>query len=59
MGLDIKFSFDDGCKEDIRIAELLKKYGFVGTFYIPSNCKLTTVEIQKLDSLGMEVGGHT
>lgn len=29
-------SWDDGCKEDLRLAELLLRYGIQATFYIPS-----------------------
>jgi len=56
----VEFSFDDGSKEDIRVAELLKKYGFTGTFFIPTNTKgLKEEGIKKLVEMGMEIGGHT
>lgn len=52
-------SWDDGSKHDLRMAELLKKYGFLGIFYIPSNCELVRKEIKQLADMGMEIGGHT
>ena len=33
--MKIVLSFDDGCKLDMRIAELLDKYNLPGLFYIP------------------------
>lgn len=52
-------SWDDGSEHDIRLARLLKKYGFIGIFYIPTCCQLEDRGIQLLSDLGMEIGGHT
>jgi peptidoglycan/xylan/chitin deacetylase (PgdA/CDA1 family) len=56
-------SWDDGHPLDIKLAELLLKYGFRGTFYIPvkygNQPLMNTSEIRYLDSLGMEIGSHT
>lgn len=32
----VTFSYDDGCRADLRTADLLKEYGMKGTFNIPS-----------------------
>lgn len=52
-------SWDDGRAEDIRLSELLLKYNIPAIFYIPDCGHLTTEDIQKLDSQGFEIGGHT
>ena len=52
-------SWDDGGKEDIRIAELLLKYDLPGIFYIPNNCELKESEIKWLSDKGFIIGGHT
>lgn len=57
-GLTLKFSFDDGGEEDLRVAVLLEKYGFTGTFFIPNQTELTREEILKI-SEKHKVGGHT
>lgn len=57
-GLTLEFSFDDGSIEDLRVAELLEKYGFTGTFFIPSKNDLSREEILKLAEKH-KVGGHT
>jgi len=49
---------DDGDKLDIKIAHLLRQYGFKGIFYIPGNTKLSKAEIRYLE-LEHEVGSHT
>jgi peptidoglycan-N-acetylglucosamine deacetylase len=56
-------SFDDGDVADLRLAELLDKYGFKATFYIPRSCDLVSEslsesQIRELASL-VEIGGHT
>jgi len=53
-----EFSFDDGSIFDKKIAKLLEKYGFTGTFYIPSNCELSPKVIRQI-SVNHEIGGHT
>lgn len=56
-------SWDDGHPLDLRLAEMLGRYGLKGTFYIPSpESGLTTVtasEIRSLHEAGMEIGAHT
>lgn len=58
-------SWDDGHVLDMRLAELLKKYGIKGTFYIspnnneiPLNARLTSAQILEL-SKDFEIGAHT
>lgn len=67
--LKIEFSFDDGSYEDIRVAELLDKYGFKNaTFYIP--CNWTSLgynlgrypmDLNQLETISKkyEIGAHT
>ena len=58
-------SWDDGHKLDIRLAELLKKYGISGTFYIcPQDHEFRKEELlsdQDIISISkdFEIGGHT
>lgn len=52
------FSFDDGYKEDLRVAELLEKYGFTGTFFISTKTELSEKEILRL-AAKHKIGGHT
>lgn len=57
--VDIRFYCDDGYKHDLRVAELLKKYGFKGYFYIPVfKTELTTGELKKLSEDHI-ICGHT
>lgn len=51
-------SWDDGCKEDFKTAELLKKYKLHGIFFIPSRTYLSEQEIKQL-AKDFEIGGHT
>jgi len=54
-------SWDDGSLHDLRLAELLAKYGLPGTFYVPlSNSRptLSPVQIRGL-SRQFEIGAHT
>lgn len=54
-------SWDDGHPLDLRIAELLVKYGLQGTFYVPVRSgrpMLRPSEIRQL-STGFEIGAHT
>jgi peptidoglycan/xylan/chitin deacetylase (PgdA/CDA1 family) len=57
-GLCLKFSFDDGYKQDIHVAQILEQYGLTATFFIPNKCELTPSEIVEL-SKKHTVGGHT
>jgi peptidoglycan/xylan/chitin deacetylase (PgdA/CDA1 family) len=58
----ITTSWDDGCVEDFRLAELLEKYNLKGTFYIPASNNeqkvMSEKEIVEL-SRKFEIGGHT
>lgn len=67
--MKIVFSFDDGSKEDIKVAELLCKYGFKDAiFYIPSEWQsynlsenrepLTLWDVKNLAHL-FEIGSHS
>ena len=56
-------SWDDGHPLDLRLAELLNRYGFRGTFYVPLTNReglpvLPVAGLRELDALG-EVGSHT
>ena len=54
-------SWDDGSLHDLRLAELLAKYGLPGTFYVPlSNSRptLSNAQIRGL-SRQFEIGAHT
>ncbi len=54
-------SWDDGHPFDLRVAELLAKYGLTGTFYVPITNDRPVVkaaEIRRLQHLGMEIGSH-
>jgi peptidoglycan/xylan/chitin deacetylase (PgdA/CDA1 family) len=57
----ITTSWDDGHPLDLRVAELLAKYGLQGTFYIPRSTKTATMTTRQLRELSetFEVGGHT
>jgi hypothetical protein len=60
-GLAITTSWDDGSLHDLRLAELLAKYGLPGTFYVPlsdSRPTLTAAQIRGL-SIEFEIGAHT
>ena len=56
-------SWDDGHPLDIRLADLLCKYGLRGTFYVPLKYKrhdiIKNQEICHIRNIGMEVGSHT
>ena len=54
-------SWDDGHPLDLRIADLLSRYGLTGTFYVPREVgwpTMTADEIRELASR-FEVGAHT
>jgi peptidoglycan/xylan/chitin deacetylase (PgdA/CDA1 family) len=57
-GFHLMFSFDDGYAQDIHVAQILERYGFTGTFFIPNKCELTPEEIVEL-SKKHNIGGHT
>lgn len=56
-------SWDDGHPQDLRVAELLAKYGFCGTFYVPirNDEGLPVLDAASLRSLATtaEIGSHT
>jgi peptidoglycan/xylan/chitin deacetylase (PgdA/CDA1 family) len=57
----ITTSWDDGHPLDLRVADLLARYGLRGTFYVPrdaENGTLTNGQIREL-SVAFEVGAHT
>jgi len=56
--LEVIFSFDDGHKLDLKVAELLKAYKMPGIFFIPNTCQLTEEEISSI-AKDFEIGGHT
>jgi len=54
-------SWDDGDPLDLRVADLLGKYGLTGTFYIPrcaENDTMTSAQIRELGRT-FEIGAHT
>jgi hypothetical protein len=57
----ITTSWDDGHPLDLRVAELLSKYGLHGTFYIPMSAENETMPVALIRelSLGFEIGAHT
>ena len=55
-------SWDDGSPTDIRLAELLGKYGLAGTFYVPRfNEEHPVMTEAQITGIGrhFEIGGHT
>lgn len=62
MSCIVTTSWDDGHALDLRLAELLKKYGLKGTFYISKEyCGKDRLTEEGIRSLGVhhEVGAHT
>lgn len=60
--LIITTSWDDGHVLDLRLAELLDKYGIKGTFYVPiNNAEHPVMLPSELDVIAgrFEIGGHT
>lgn len=59
----ITTSWDDGQDKDMKLINLLDKYGIKSTFYVPFTFKGQPVKnIKNLDkylSYGVEIGGHT
>lgn len=54
-------SWDDGHPLDLRLAELLHKYGVPATFFIPQSNTLPLITPSEIRSLSQEfeIGGHT
>jgi len=62
QNLIITTSWDDGHPLDLKIAELLMKYGINGTFYVPckNNDNTVMLDYELLNLAGQfEIGGHT
>ena len=59
--LIVTTSWDDGCKPDLKLAELLNKYGIRATFYIAKTHRYNPLEKDELTTLDKlhEVGAHT
>lgn len=56
-------SWDDGHPLDLRLADLLARHGFAGTFYVPQNNSeglpvMSAAELRQLDGR-FEIGSHT
>jgi peptidoglycan/xylan/chitin deacetylase (PgdA/CDA1 family) len=59
MKLNLVTSWDDGRKQDMRLADLLRKYDLPAIFYIPVQTReLATYQIQEI-AKDFEIGGHT
>jgi peptidoglycan/xylan/chitin deacetylase (PgdA/CDA1 family) len=57
----ITTSWDDGHPLDLRVADLLTKYGLRGTFYVPlasEHVTMTPAQVRQL-SCAFEIGAHT
>jgi L-malate glycosyltransferase len=54
-------SWDDGDPLDLRVAELLAKYGLTGTFYVPRSGQRAVMHASEIRELSktFEIGGHT
>ncbi|MGA2494105.1 MAG: polysaccharide deacetylase family protein [Roseiarcus sp.] len=54
-------SWDDGDPMDLRVADLLSKYGIAGTFYVPATTESGTMSAAQLRELSrdFEIGSHT
>lgn len=62
MNIYFTTSWDDGSTYDMRLANLLSKYGIKGTFYIPiKNEEIPTMSQSEIASIAkkFEIGGHT
>jgi peptidoglycan-N-acetylglucosamine deacetylase len=57
----ITTSWDDGHPADLRVGELLTKYGVRGTFYVPMNAANETMSNAQIRELSteFEIGAHT
>jgi peptidoglycan-N-acetylglucosamine deacetylase len=54
-------SWDDGHPLDLRVAEMLRKHGLTGTFYVPFETSHSVLSIKQVRDLArdFEVGAHT
>jgi peptidoglycan-N-acetylglucosamine deacetylase len=57
----VTISWDDGHPSDLRVAELLAKYGLRGTFYVPRTAPGGTMAAAQVRELSdnFEIGAHT
>jgi peptidoglycan/xylan/chitin deacetylase (PgdA/CDA1 family) len=58
----ITTSWDDGHPSDMKLAELLQKYGIPATFYVaPKNRERTTLSPKQIQEIAanFDIGGHT
>lgn len=56
-------SWDDGCRTDLKIAEILEDRCLAGTFYVPITpynglAPLTNADLRSLSQSGFEIGAH-
>ncbi len=60
-GVYITTSWDDGHPCDLRIAQLLERYGLAGTFYVPREHPEGTIPPSRYATFGpsVELGAHT
>ncbi len=60
-GAYITTSWDDGHPLDLRVADLLARYGLRGTFYVPRRAENETMSAANLRDLSgaFEIGAHT
>src|SRR5579872_2823021 len=57
----ITTSWDDGHPLDLRVADLLARYGIAGTFYVPATTAMGTMSAAQFRELipNFEIGAHT
>ena len=60
-GTRVTTSWDDGHPLDLRVAELLARYGLQGTFYVPMTSERPTMTASQVREIAacFEVGAHT
>ncbi len=57
--LAVVTSWDDGHPSDLRAAELLRRHGYSGTFFMNEHSHARHRDLAALEALGMEIGSHT
>ncbi len=62
--LTVSLTFDDGFASAYDAAALMHEAGFAGTFYVNTDRvgdtdRLTWPQVEQLDAMGHEIGGHT
>lgn len=62
--MKVEFSFDDGFKLDMKVADILEEYGVRGIFYVVIDWIgepgfLTWDQIKELEARGHKIGSHT